>query len=96
MPINGRNGRNGRSKHHGGRLVASLFPKMITIMVKMIPTYFRFVRKARKAEKIFVAELVARGMDKERAKELGELYMGPTRVFRSSIGTGMKRMNGEQ
>ena len=75
-------------------VVATLLPKIMGMMFRLIPTYLRFRSKARKAEKIFVKELIAQGLERKRAEELGDLYMEPTHLFKASLGNGMKMMKG--
>jgi hypothetical protein len=69
-----------------GQMIIAGMPVMVTMGFRLGFAYLRFKRKAKKAAGVFERELLAGGIDRERARQLTEMYLESSRI----VHMGMK------
>jgi hypothetical protein len=67
----------GQDKVNGLKIIGTFLPKLPLITFKFGGLYLRIKSQSNKAGKKFEKELIKQGFDKQRAKELKNIYLKP-------------------
>lgn len=66
-------------------MIIAGIPIMVTMGFRLGIVYLKFKMKAKKAAAVFERELLARGMDREMARRLTEMYLESSRIVHMGI-----------